>query len=167
VGFAPSKRRRGNRQHVSTELPIIPFINLFMCIVPLLLVAASFQKVSILSLFLPTVEEASVSVPNPGSDLDDFTLAVVISTTEFSLRRDDQVLMRSSILGGNKMDLPALAAKLAEVKAAASWKRDIILMVDGAVLYDTIIQVMDAVRGEGTREMFPDVSLADRVVEVR
>src|SRR5512138_1552988 len=160
MGFAPSQRRRGKKGLISTELPIIPFINLFMCIVPLLLVAASFQKISILSLFLPTVEEASVSVPTPGSDERDFTLAVVISTTEMSLRKDDAVVYRAPITT-ERMDLPALAQALSGIKSANPWKRDIILMVDGAVLYDSIVQVMDAVRGEGSGEMFPEVSLAD------
>ncbi len=161
MGFRPSDRRKA-KEKIDTELPLTPVMNLFLCMVPMLLLAAVFQNVAILNLFLPTAEEAASTMAPEG---EDFTLAVVLTRTELSLRKDDQVLWRASTLGeGKMMDLPALNNALAGVKAGAPGKKDLILMVDKDVEYDSIIQVMDAVRVKGREELFPDISLADRVL---
>jgi biopolymer transport protein ExbD len=128
----------------------------------MLLLTAIFQEVGIINLYLPTLEEALLqeNQQDPGTD---FTLAVAVTTTGISLIRDDKVLMTESI--GEELKLDKLTEKLAELKKEVPDKRDVVLLLDGQIRYETIIDVMDAVRVHGEEVLFPDISLADRIVE--
>jgi biopolymer transport protein ExbD len=128
----------------------------------MLLLTAIFQEVGIINLYLPTLEEALLqeSQEDPGTD---FTLAVAVTTTQISLMKDDKVLLTENIAGELKLD--KLTEKLAELKKEVPDKRDLVLLLDGQIRYETIIDIMDAVRVHGEEELFPDISLADRIVE--
>jgi biopolymer transport protein ExbD len=128
----------------------------------MLLLTAIFQEVGIINLYLPTLEEALLqeSQEDPGTD---FTLAVAVTTTQISLMRDDKVLLTENI--GEELKLDKLTEKLAELKKEVPDKRDVVLLLDGKIRYETIIDIMDAVRVQGEEELFPDISLADRIVE--
>jgi biopolymer transport protein ExbD len=160
MAFRPSKRRR--RPSYILDLNLAPLLSLFVALIPMLLLTAIFQEVGIINLYLPTLEEALLqeSQEDPGTD---FTLAVAVTTTEISLMRDDKVLLTENI--GEELKLDKLTEKLAELKKEVPDKRDVVLLLDGQIRYETIIDVMDAVRVHGEEELFPDISLADRIVE--
>ena len=160
MGFKPSNRRK--RGEYDVELNLAPLLSLFVALIPMLLLTAVFQQVGIVNLFLPTAEEARYS-----EDVDavgDFTLTLTVTPGEISLRRDDEILYRDASSG--EFDLPALKKQLIKVKVKAPAKTDLVLLLDGSVLYETIIDIMDAARESEDGELFPDISLADRVLEV-
>ena len=160
MAFRPSQRRR--RPSYILDLNLAPLLSLFVALIPMLLLTAIFQEVGIINLYLPTLEEALLqeSQENPGTD---FTLAVAVTKTQISLMRDDKVLLTENI--GEELKLDKLTEKLAELKKEVPDKRDVVLLLDGQIRYETIIDVMDAVRVQGEEELFPDISLADRIVE--
>ncbi len=160
MAFRPSQRRR--RPSYILDLNLAPLLSLFVALIPMLLLTAIFQEVGIINLYLPTLEEALLqeSQEDPGTD---FTLAVAVTTTQISLMKDDKVLLTENIAGELKLD--KLTEKLAELKKEVPDKRDLVLLLDGQIRYETIIDIMDAVRVHGEEELFPDISLADRIVE--
>ncbi len=162
MAFRPSHRRK--KTHYIVDLNLAPLLSLFVALIPMLLLTAIFQKAGIINLYLPTAEE-SVQQPESVGAMNDFTLAISISPSELTLKKDNVTLFRNLLEDGLNPD--GLAAALAKVKSEYPKKRDIILLLDGSILYQTIIQIMDTAREYEGKELFPDVSLADRVVEIR
>jgi biopolymer transport protein ExbD len=132
----------------------------------MLLLTAMFQEVGIINLYLPTLEEALLqdTQEDTGSD---FTLAITVTTTEISLRRDEKVLLTEKIEDGVELSklTGKLTRKLSELKKEVPDKKDAVLLLDSQIRYEMIIDIMDAVRVDGDQELFPDISLADRIVE--
>jgi biopolymer transport protein ExbD len=132
----------------------------------MLLLTAMFQQVGIINLYLPTLEEALLQEEqeDPGND---FTLAVAVTTTEISLMRDEEVLLTEKIEDGVEFAklTEKLTQKLSELKKEVPDKKDVVLLLDSQIRYEMIIEIMDAVRVKGDEELFPDISLADRIVE--
>jgi biopolymer transport protein ExbD len=160
MAFRPSQKR--TRPSYILDLNLAPFLSLFVALIPMLLLTAMFQQVGIINLYLPTLEEALLQEEqeDPGND---FTLAVAVTTTEISLMRDEEVLLTEKIENGMKLE--KLTEKLAELKKEVPDKRDVVLLLDSRIRYEMIIDIMDAVRVKGDEELFPDISLADRIVE--
>lgn len=160
MAFRPSQRR--NRPSYILDLNMAPLLSLFVALIPMLLLTAMFQSVGIVNLYLPTLEEALLQ-DNAGDPSQDFTLAVTVTLSEISLMKDQEVLLTEAIENGLKLD--RLIGELVTLKEEFPDKRDAVLLLDGEILYETIIDIMDAVRVVGDRELFPDISLADRIVE--
>jgi biopolymer transport protein ExbD len=160
MAFRPSQRR--SKPSYILDLNLAPLLSLFVALIPMLLLTAMFQKVGIVNLYLPTLEEAllqdGANVPS-----QDFTLAVTVTPKEISLMKDQEVLITESIENGFNLD--KLVEELVTLKKEFPDKRDAVLLLDSEILYETIIDIMDAVRVNGDRELFPDISLADRVLE--
>ena len=161
MAFRPTHRRK--RTHYIVDLNLAPLLSLFVALIPMLLLTAIFQRVGIVNLYLPTADEPVQQLEStpPGAD---FTLAISISPSELTLRKDNATLFRDGVPDG--LDFSGLRARLEKVKSDFPDKRDIVLLLDGSILYQTIIQVMDTVREHDGQELFPEVSLADRVVEI-
>ena len=144
------------------DLNLAPFLSLFVALIPMLLLTAMFQQVGIVNLYLPTLEEALLQDATSDPALD-FTLAITVTPGELSLVKDQEVILTENIEDGLKRD--NLVSALAALKDDFPDKRDAVLLLDGAIIYETIIDIMDAVRVDGSRELFPDISLADRILE--
>ena len=160
MAFRPSQRR--SRPSYILDLNMAPLLSLFVALIPMLLLTAMFQSVGIVNLYLPTLEEALLQ-DNAGDPSQDFTLAVTVTLSEISLMKDQEVLLTEAIANGLK--LARLIGEVVTLKEEFPDKRDAVLLLDGEILYETIIDIMDAVRVVGDRELFPDISLADRIVE--
>lgn len=160
MAFRPTQKRK--KVNYIIDLNLAPFLSLFVALIPMLLLTAIFQEVGIINLYLPTAEEA-VSEKIETDSNSDFTLAVTVTPTELSLRKNDEILFEDTV--SEVMDLDGLKARLVEIKKSSPGKKDIVLLLDGSILYQTIIDVMDSVREHDGGELFPDISLADRIVE--
>ena len=160
MAFRPSKRR--SRPSYILDLNMAPLLSLFVALIPMLLLTAMFQKVGIINLYLPTLEEALLQDSASDPNLD-FTLAVTVTLNEISLLKDQEVLVTENLEDGLKLD--TIVEKLISLKDEYPDKKDAVLLLDGSILYETIIDIMDAVRINGERELFPDISLADRILQ--
>lgn len=159
MAFRPSQRR--SKPSYILDLNLAPLLSLFVALIPMLLLTAMFQQVGIVNLFLPTLEEALLQDTATDPSLD-FTLAVTVTLTEISLLKDQEVLVSMNI--EDTLELDKLVTELTTLKDKYPDKRDAILLLDGDILYETIIDIMDALRIKGDRELFPDISLADRIL---
>jgi len=160
MGFKPSRRRK--KPSYILDLNLVPLLSLFVALIPMLLLTAIFQNVGIINLYLPTLEEALLK-EDPAETGADFTLGVVVTPEQLTLLKDDEVLMQDWIQGAP--DLGHLSDELWRIKSEASGKRDAVLLLDPEIRYETIIEVMDAMREKDGRELFPDISLADRIAK--
>lgn len=162
MAFRPTQRRKS--KEYLFDLNLAPLLSLFVALIPMLLLTAIFQSVGIVNLYLPSADEnpAVTSSNNPD---DNFTLAVSLTAAELSLMKDDQTLFSERNQG--EPNLARLSVELVRLKEKYPDKRDIVLLLDGSIRYQTIIHVMDTVREKDGRELYPEISLADRIIEAR
>lgn len=134
-------------------LPIlIPVMNLFLLILPLVIQNAYLQKLTTLEMQLPSISEASAGATPDAKillDLKADSLFIYVNDAQFS-------------------DIPLtpgfeteLAGKLKELKAKNPAKSEIILKVAPLVKYELVVNVMDECK-KG-KDLFPNVVFLDEV----
>jgi biopolymer transport protein ExbD len=158
------RRRRKGQQKSSGELNIMPFMNLMVILLPFLLITAVFSRTAVLELNLPG--------PSASEDPQQ-TLALEITLRDDRIEVGDRTtgLLMELKNDESGYDVEGLGAYLTQVKARFPEKVDATLLVEPQVSYDTVVQVMDAVRSvptieNGARvaaELFPEISIGDAV----
>jgi biopolymer transport protein ExbD len=150
------RRRRSRRghAHAPTELELMPLLNVFIAIIPLLLLSAAFIQVSVIQATLPG-DASAAAAPNEDMALD---LAVYI-------RHDVYVVTGRGIetqsVARNADSHDAVRTELTEMlRAIASAHpdtRELRIVSEPKTKYEEIIEVMDIARGAG----LPETSLTD------
>ena len=135
----------------------MPMLNVFIAIIPLLLLSAAFVQVSIIQATLPA--NAVASTPAPGADETD--LAIVIRTSAYVVTANDAVVV--SIPRGAPADSATVRLQdaLRTIAAAHPQLHEVRVVAEPTTRYDDIIGVMDAARAAG----LPGAALADAASE--
>ncbi len=165
-----SNRRQRAEQDTDTDIDMAPVMNLFLVLIPFLLMSASFLHLKGVNASVPVLAERS-SDSTPEKDIK---IIVIIEIGEDNLKlsaMSDQLAPEaldkfdSNINKNEAGEYPFqdLATALAKIKQTYS-KSDIVLMVPAQeILYDTIIQAMDAARHANAKPLFPNVVLSGKV----
>jgi biopolymer transport protein ExbD len=152
------------------HLEITAFINLIVVLVPFLLSTAVFTRLAVLDLSLPAqnsgVEQLKAS---------NLQLEVVIRPDAIEVADRIGGLIRRIPNAGAAHDVKSLQALMAQLKAQFPDKADASVLAEPDTPYDTLVQVMDAVRGTMTAqgpkiiraELFPNISIGDAPVVKR
>jgi biopolymer transport protein ExbD len=143
-----SRRRRSARQQVQDDLEMLPMMNLFVVLIPMLLISAVFLELSVIRIGLPS-DQAS---EKPAEEK--LGLAVLIGEEAWVVkgrRLEPQVILRE----GDDAEA-RLRAALAAVSERHPDEHDVTLRSGPRTRYEDIVQVMDAGRESG----FGNVSLA-------
>lgn len=156
-------RKRRLRHREPAELNITAFMNLMVILVPFLLITAVFSRMAILQLNVPA-SSSTASVDEPEMQLE-----VVVRAAHLEVGDQRGGMIRSIPNTEDGYDVQALNALMQEVKARYPDKRDVRVLLEPEVDYDTLVQVMDAVRvarieqddGPLQAELFPDISIGD------
>ncbi len=162
-------RRRGSRHYRNdtAELNITAFMNLMVILVPFLLITAVFSRLAILELNLPG---SSTEPVDPQEQV--FQLEVIVREEKIEVGDRNQGLLGVYPNGEDGYDYDALKAKLSELKERYPAKSDASILLEQDIPYDTLVQVMDAVRVAETiddesvvrSDLFPDISIGDAPV---
>ncbi|RMG61604.1 MAG: biopolymer transporter ExbD [Deltaproteobacteria bacterium] len=155
-------------QKRGSDLPLIPIMSLFLILVPMLLLTAEFERAAVVDLFLPSSDMAPSESKEKGPSL---TLTVAVTPDGLTLIANRKKKVIKAKKSGNEVsyELDKLTDELVKLKKKYPRAGEVVLLIDGEIPYDTIIQVMDACREKilptGERvTLFPNVALADRVV---
>jgi len=156
--------RRGIKQ--PPELNITAFLNLMVILVPFLLITAVFSHMSILELNLPPASQPKPQEDKPKLEVN-FELII----------RKDSITVADTLGGaiktfqkaGDGFDTEGINKLLVRIKEKFPEKLNITLLLEPKVNYDTLVQVMDAVRvvtelEDGVpvkKELFPQISIGD------
>jgi biopolymer transport protein ExbD len=152
------------------HLEITAFINLIVVLVPFLLSTAVFTRLAVLDLSLPA--------QNAGPErlmVDKLLLEVVVRPDMLEVGDRNGGLIRRIPNAGAASDVKALQALMVELKSRYPDNLDASVLAEPTTPYDTLVQVMDAVRGtmtaQGPRivrtELFPNISIGDAPVVKR
>jgi biopolymer transport protein ExbD len=151
--------RRGRGE----EMNLVPMIDIFTVLVTFLLMTAVFYRTVILELNLPKAQNDS---PPPPPTLQ---LEVVVRKDKLQVADRGSGLLTELPNAGAQPDVAKLSEYLKRVKEKFPEKLDATILLEPDTPYDSLVQVMDAVRvveqkdGERTvmAELFPEISIGD------
>ncbi len=159
-------RVRRLRKEVA-HLEITAFINLIVVLVPFLLSTAVFTRLAVLDLKLPAQNSGVEQLKE-----NNLQLEVVIRPD--SLEVGDRIggLIQRIPNATNGHDVHSLSTLMVQLKTRFPDKLDATVLAEPNTPYDTLVQVMDTVRGTYTAqgpkiirsELFPDISIGDAPV---
>lgn len=137
-----NSRRRGYREMVEGDLEIMPLMNLFVALIPMLLISAVFLNVTVIDMHLPT--DASAAQLRAKQALQ---LSVAIHDGSFVVEGRN---LKRRVVDRDLEDPDAeLALVLQTIKTEHPENQDIMIISEPQTLYDVIIQVMDISREAG------------------
>ena len=157
-------RVRRLRKEVA-HLEITAFINLIVVLVPFLLSTAVFTRLAVIDLTLPAQSSEKIEKLN-GTNLQ---LEVVVR--EEALEVGDRIgglIARIPVTAAGP-DVQALHTLIEQIKTKVPDKLDATVLAEPNTSYDTLVQVMDAMRSghmaQGANvvrsELFPNISIGD------
>lgn len=143
-----------NRENTYEEdnLNITPVMNIFLILVPFLLLTAVFVNIAILEFSLPSSDAQAREAAQKKNTV---VTILTISESGFELRTKG-IKFPAIQKGSDGFDYQALIQKLREVKAKHAETEDIIIAPESTIRYETIIKVMDRCRENG----FPNISIS-------
>ena len=163
-------RRLAKKGGEAADVDVTSFINLVVVLIPVLLMGMVLSRITVLDIKLPDIAAASSSQQQePPAQLE-----LVVRPDYFDINYPAGTrLKRIEKTAQGKYDYESLKRYLQEVKRQLAEKniekRDINLLSEKTIDYQTLVSVMDTVRSYkavvGTSlvhaELFPDVSLGD------
>jgi biopolymer transport protein ExbD len=157
-------RVRRLRKHAA-HLEITAFINLIVVLVPFLLSTAVFSRLSVIDLTLPAQTSGVEKLK-----ADNLQLEVVMRADALEVGdRIGGLIQRIGNSNGGGHDLQTLSALMLQLKRRFPDKTEATLLAEPNTPYDSLVQVMDAVRSSHTvqgakvttTELFPNISIGD------
>jgi biopolymer transport protein ExbD len=163
-------RVRRLRKHAA-HLEITAFINLIVVLVPFLLSTAVFTRLSVIDLSLPAQSANKIEQLKA----DNLQLEIVVR--QDALEVGDRIggLFQRIPSTAQGPDVLALQTLIQQIKARFPDKTEATVLAEPNTSYDTIVQVMDAVRaghlmqGETVvkADLFPNISIGDAPIRTR
>ncbi|MFQ5865065.1 MAG: ExbD/TolR family protein [bacterium] len=143
-------RERRNQQE---DLNITPVMNIFLILVPFLLLTAVFVRIAVIEFSLPSANKKSeIAGAKPGKAI---VTILAINEKGFELKTHG-VRFPIILKKQDNFDFQTLVARLKQVKQLHNDTEDIIIAPQASIKYDTIIKVMDRCRENG----FPNISIS-------
>lgn len=157
-------RRKHRKLEQSADLDITAFMNLMIVLVPVLLVSMVFARTSVLDLNFPIIDDAIHA-----ADEENLQLQLIIRQNGLHLADSKAGLIKSIELKENKQDFAALSTLLQQIKARLPDKKDITILLEQDVDYQTLVTTMDTTRSYKAvvaasvvdAELFPEISIGD------
>ncbi|GLS25515.1 ExbD/TolR family protein [Marinibactrum halimedae] len=154
------------------ELDVTPFMNLMIVLVPVLLVMMSFSQITVHEIRLPDLNQSSASsndVP-PSLEVKVTRKAIEVYYPSNTLI---QTIPSKETKEGLVYDFSTLSLVMQEVKEQLAERKEVLIISDEDIEYQTLIATMDAVKSYKSVvvasvveiELFPLVSLAGSSVK--
>ena len=155
--------RKRRLKKYTVELDITAFMNLIVVLVPFLLTSVVFTRLAVLELNLP----AAASGPTEISKSLQLEITIRPRAIEVGDRNAGLIQRIDSTAEG--YDYHALSDLMRQLKTRFPDKLDATILSEQDTPYDTLVQVMDAVRSvrvaqtgpHAHAELFPDISIGD------
>lgn len=157
-------RRKHRRLVQEAELDITAFMNLMIVLVPVLLLSMVFAHTTVLELNFPLSGDNSNE-----PDLKNLQLQVVIRKDQLVLADSNAGLIAKLPKIDSEYDFVKLQNALKQLKARLPEKKDVTILAERSVSYQTLVTVMDTVRSYKAvvaasvvdAELFPEISIGD------
>ncbi len=136
------------------QLNMVPVMNLFLAMIPFLLMCAAFFQVSVINASVPALSEGEEKEDQPGAEEDrKITLNLQITKQGFSLTAsgdlsEEELKKIGGVIAkqGDEYDFEKLSDHVKKVHDKYKKSDTIIILPEKDILYDTIVKSMDATR---------------------
>ncbi len=157
------RRNHARYHHGRDDLNIVPMIDMMVILVFFLIFTAVFSKTNILQLNLPASSNAApLDLPK------DLKLEIIIRPDELVVNDRNSGPLLTIANSATGYDIENLSQFMRRIKSQFPQMTDATILPSPATSYDTLVQVMDAVRVYeipvapfAKAELFPDISIAD------
>jgi len=136
------RRHRGYREIIQSDLEIMPLMNLFVAMIPMLLISAVFLNVTVIEMKAPS-DSSDASVKKKES----LGLAVTIKDEYFVI--EGRKIAKRVIRRSDDDADDQLAGALGDIARSHPANQDVIIISQGHTEYGDIIAVMDISREAG------------------
>ena len=153
-----------------TELNIVPIMNMFMVLIPFLLMSASFFHIKAINTSIPIHSDANQSEnKNLNQEVHKLTVILELKEDQVKLSALSETLSPEILAGleakftrtaGHELSVALIADHLKKLKSQYPLSDTILLIPDNSVSYNEIIQAMDCARKYNEEVMFPNVVLS-------
>ncbi|HHL71045.1 MAG TPA: biopolymer transporter ExbD [Bacteroidetes bacterium] len=148
------KRSTGRASGEGDDVNITPVMNLFLVLIPFLLLTAEFVRIAVLELNLPSTAQSSVSNKKE-NDKKLIIILLGIDDKGFTLKVP-RLRIAPIPKKGEQFQYEKLAAALKQIKGRYPDTEEITIQPVDEISYQTIVNVMDACRDNG----FPNISIS-------
>jgi biopolymer transport protein ExbD len=163
--------RNRKRINEDIELDMVPLMNMFLVLIPLLLLSASFFHLKAINTSVPVLSETEDDVSLKESEIR-LTVIVEIEGKGIHLSAISDTAGADVLTGldrsitkveADEYPLDQLMVCLENIKSRYPASDTVIIIPDGSVVYDTIVQTMDVARYSNESPLFPRVVLSGKV----
>ena len=160
-----SRRHYYKHKHKEEDVDVTPLLNVLVVLVAFLILSAVFSRITIQEIALPTQAEDGAASDKPPS----VTIEVIVRQGSLEIGDGRNITMTIPKLG-EKYDIPKLSDVLLRLKEKNSEKQDAAILIEPDIAYETMIQVMDAVKIAEVKKdggkihkiiLFPQVSIGE------
>jgi biopolymer transport protein ExbD len=155
----PASRRARSSSQPQEDLNITPIMNVFMILVPFLLLTAAFAQTAMVDLSLPVSAD---SKEQQDEELIDLNLRVSIIPAGLRVEGTAASLELVPRLSDGGYDFDRLATQLTTVRKSFPDERAVVVAASPSIRYQTVVQVMDRCKAVG----FSDISVGPADPEV-
>ncbi len=167
----PGLMRRKHRDEPEVEVDMVPIMNMFLVLVPFLLMSASFLHIKAINTSVPVLAAASKQKQADPSLKTTVVLELGKMAIDLSLQADALKPQEASkwrrqfqIQADDTFPFALMADHLGRVKNTYPASDTLIIVPDGDVVYDTIIRIMDMARyQEAEVKLFPNVVISGKI----
>jgi biopolymer transport protein ExbD len=161
--------KRCRQAEEDPELNMIPIMNMFMVLIPFLLMSASFFHIKAINTSIPIHADTPAKEQIPEKQKVKITVIVELKQDEIRISAlsdtpNDLALsaLETSLPRqiGSDVSVAQLADHLKQLKERYPESDTMILIPDGEISYNEIIQAMDCARQHETGSLFPNVVLS-------
>ncbi|WP_196137852.1 biopolymer transporter ExbD [Aliikangiella sp. G2MR2-5] len=154
------------------DIDITSFMNLMIVLVPVMLMSLTFTQITVHEINLPDLSASNISSDEKPSQLE-----VLLDKDGIKVFYPGNVMIQDIPMieaeEGETFDFAQLSLVLQEVKLQLQDKRDLLLLSDPGVDYQSLVSAMDVVKSYRTVvaasmvevELFPEISLADSSIK--
>ena len=153
---APGGRSSG-KKNLNVELNLVPFIDLFSCLICFLLMAAVWVQIGSIS-----VSQSGQGAPTEQTpeEQQKINITIAITAQGFLITGNGQTLPGGDILKkDNQYDFERLGTKLKELKGEFPDKSDVIVQSEDSIQYQDLINTMDVCLANE----FPNISVSGTI----
>ena len=153
------------------EPNLVPIMNMFLVIIPFLLMSASFYTIKAVNTSIPVL---SNSIDKPVAETQQISLTVVAEIKKESIKvsvLSDKLTAKEleefktvyTVEGNSGYPMDKFSMHLQNIKIKYPKSETLILIPDSSIDYETIIRAMDTARKTGEITLFPNVVLSGSV----
>ena len=163
-------RRRRIKKEDMVELDMVPIMNMFLVLIPFLLMSASFFQLKAVNASVPVLSQGKAQETTTQETIR-LTVVVeigkaAIHLSALSQEADENLLStleRTFAVTDSGYPFPAFSAYLVELKQTYPKSDTLIVVPENSVRYETIVATMDAARYEATSPLFPRVVISGKL----